>query len=74
LARPSLFREGKPGESIELRSVRVYVALEDTEIAKSYEPNVLQWQKGELEDIRKDDDSENPPMDGFFGKLFGGKK
>ena len=54
--------------------MRVYVALEDTEIAKSYEPNVLQWQKGELEDIRKDDDSENPPMDGFFGKLFGGKK
>lgn len=70
LNRPCLFKKAKRGEPVELRSLRVYVALEDTELAKNYEPNVLQWQKGELEEIRSDDDNPNH-MDGFFGKFFG---
>lgn len=69
----SLFRNTKRGTAVELKSLRVYVALEDTEIAKNYQPNALQWQKGELEQIRADDDNPNH-MDGFFGKIFGGKK
>ena len=69
----SLFRNAKRGTAVELKSLRVYVALEDTEIAKNYQPNALQWQKGELEQIRADDDNPNH-MDGFFGKIFGGKK
>lgn len=72
LNRPCLFKKAKRGEPVELRSLRVYVALEDTELAKNYEPNVLQWQKGELEEIRSDDDNPNH-MDGFFGKFFGKK-
>lgn len=68
-----LFKNTKRGTPVELKSLRVYVALEDTELAKSYQPNALQWQPGELEEIRKDDDDPNH-MDGFFGKLFGGKK
>ena len=43
------------GSAIELRSLRVYVALEDSELAKRYEPNMFQWKKGELENIRAGD-------------------
>lgn len=43
------------GSAIELRSLRVYVALEDSELAKKYEPNMFQWKKGELEKIRAGD-------------------
>jgi len=60
------------GERVGLKELRVYVAIEDTELAKNYKPNVLQFQDGELENIRKNDDEGR--MDGFFGKLFGGKK
>ena len=60
------------GESVGLKELRVYVAIEDTELAKNYKPNVLQFQDGELENIRKNDDEGR--MDGFFGKLFGGKQ
>jgi len=60
------------GEAVGLKELRVYVAIEDTELAKKYKPNVLQFQDGELEKIRKNDDEGR--MDGFFGKFFGGKK
>ena len=47
------------GSAIELRSLRVYVALEDSELAKKYEPNMFQWKKGELENIRAGDPGNN---------------
>ena len=68
-----MFANTKRGSPVELTELRVYVSLEDTEIAKNYQPNALQWQKGELEEIRSNDDDPNH-MDGFFGKLFGKKK
>jgi hypothetical protein len=69
----SLFRSG-PSGSVPIKELRVYVAVEETELAKNYKPNALQWGEGELEEIRKDDDDpEGPQMDGFFGKLFGKK-
>jgi len=43
------------GSAVALRSLRVYVALEDSELAKRYEPNMFQWKKGELENIRAGD-------------------
>ena len=68
-----MFANTKRGAPVELTELRVYVSLEDTEIAKNYQPNALQWQKGELEEIRSNDDDPNH-MDGFFGKFFGKKK
>jgi len=39
----------------EVVEVRVYVATEETELQKSYKPNLLQWQPGELERLREKD-------------------
>ena len=44
------------GSAVALKSLRVYVALEDSELAKNYEPNMFQWKKGELEAIRARDE------------------
>ena len=43
------------GGGAELKELRVYVALGDSDIAKNYIPNMFQWGKGELEEIRKND-------------------
>ena len=40
---------------VELKEVKVYVGAEETEIAKNYKPNMLQWQPDELEKLREDD-------------------
>jgi len=44
------------GKSADLVALQVYVGLEETEKAKNYEPNALQWQPGELEKIRESDE------------------
>ena len=46
---------GKGGGAVQLKELRVYVALGDSELAKNYQPNMFQWQKGELEKIRAND-------------------
>ena len=43
------------GGAAQLKELRVYVALGDSELAKNYVPNMFQWQKGELEKIREND-------------------
>lgn len=43
------------GGAVEIKSCRIYVALGDSQLAKSYEPNMFQWKKGELEGIRRND-------------------
>lgn len=40
---------------VAMKELRVYVAIGDTEMAKNYIPNIFQFQKGELEKLRKDD-------------------
>ncbi|KAK3259684.1 hypothetical protein CYMTET_31331, partial [Cymbomonas tetramitiformis] len=54
-ARPDGGRSLFNGKSADLTMCRVYVGLEETEKAKEYEPNMLQWQPGELEKIRESD-------------------
>lgn len=49
----SLF--GDEGNKAKLKYVRVYTGLGESEIAKNYKPNALQWQPGELERIREQD-------------------
>ena len=44
----SLFKTG-PSTPMALKELRVYVAVEETELAKNYKPNALQWGEGELE-------------------------
>jgi|TARA_B110000977_G_scaffold172918_2_gene225674 hypothetical protein len=66
----SLF--GKGG-AVELKSLRIYVALGDSDLAKSYEPNMFQWKKGELEGIRKNDPG-NLEGDGVEEKQSNGFK
>jgi hypothetical protein len=41
--------------TVRLKSLRVYVKLEDSELEKNYKPNVLQFQEGELEKLREND-------------------
>eukprot|EP00238_Polyblepharides_amylifera_P009615 CAMPEP_0196574268 /NCGR_PEP_ID=MMETSP1081-20130531/4017_1 /TAXON_ID=36882 /ORGANISM="Pyramimonas amylifera, Strain CCMP720" /LENGTH=276 /DNA_ID=CAMNT_0041892235 /DNA_START=263 /DNA_END=1093 /DNA_ORIENTATION=+ len=43
------------GANAELLELRVYVGLEETEKAKNYTPNMIQFQKGELQKIRGND-------------------
>ena len=52
----TLFRGQDPSTPKALKDLRVYVATEETELAKNYKPNAFQWQEGELEEIRKNDD------------------
>ena len=58
---------------MELKSLRIYVALGDSDLAKSYEPNMFQWKKGELEGIRKNDPG-NLEGDGVEEKQSNGFK
>ena len=51
----SLFTEQEM-KSADLVALQVYVGLEETDKAKSYQPNALQWQPGELEKIRETDE------------------
>jgi len=51
----SLFSSQEKG-SAEIVALQVFVGLEESNKAKEYEPNMLQWQKGELEKIREKDD------------------
>lgn len=51
----SLFLKAE-AKGAQLVALRVYVGLEETEKAQSYAPNMLQWQPGELEKIRENDD------------------
>ena len=50
---------GKGGGAVQLKELRVYVALGDSDLAKNYQPNMFQWQKGELEKIRENDNNNN---------------
>mmetsp|Transcript_41960 Transcript_41960/g.133922 ORF Transcript_41960/g.133922 Transcript_41960/m.133922 type:complete len:192 (-) Transcript_41960:672-1247(-) len=43
------------GSSAEVVELKIFVGLEETAKAKDYKPNMLQWQKGELEGIREKD-------------------
>ena len=43
------------GGAAQLKTLRVYVALGDSELAKNYVPNMFQFGKGELEKIREND-------------------
>ena len=43
---------------MQLKELKVYVALGDSEMAKNYVPNMFQWQKGELEKIREKDNKQ----------------
>jgi hypothetical protein len=52
--------------AVGLKSLRIYVALEDSELAKNYEPNAFQWKKGELEKVRAKDSADG----GGSGKAF----
>ena len=52
-----------------MKTLRVYVALEDSELAKNYVPNMFQFGKGELEKIR-----ENDPKPGSVDEADGGFK
>ena len=46
---------GGGGGAAQLRELRVYVALGDSEKAKNYVPNMFQFGKGELEKLREND-------------------
>ena len=49
---------GGGGGAVQLKELKVYVALGDSEMAKNYVPNMFQWQKGELEKIREKDNKQ----------------
>ena len=51
----SLFSE-EEGGSAKLASVRIYVGLGESAKAAAYSPSMLQWQPGQLEEIRKQDE------------------
>mmetsp|Transcript_5043 Transcript_5043/g.12669 ORF Transcript_5043/g.12669 Transcript_5043/m.12669 type:complete len:370 (+) Transcript_5043:91-1200(+) len=51
---------GDPSTQVPLKELRVYVATEETELAKNYKPNMFQWGEGELEKIRANDSKEPP--------------
>ena len=59
------------GSAVALRSLRVYVALDDSELAKNYEPNVFQWRKGELEAIRARDARDEAAVSGRDARAAG---
>ena len=60
----SLFGD-QNGSAVQLKSLRVYVSLGDSEKAKNYEPNMFQWKKGELEAIRaRDPDNRDATEEG----------
>lgn len=58
---------GDPSTPVGLRELRCYVAVEETELARNYKPNAFQWQEGELEEIRKNDDGDG---DSLLDKIF----
>ncbi|WZN60700.1 TLDc domain-containing protein [Chloropicon roscoffensis] len=58
---------GDPSTPVGLQELRVYVAMEETELARNYKPNAFQWQEGELEEIRKNDDGDG---DSLLDKIF----
>ena len=43
------------------------LVVEETELARNYKPNAFQWQEGELEEIRKNDDGDG---DSLLDKIF----
>lgn len=47
--------KGSKSATVSLKSVRVYVKLEDSELERNYKPNALQFRKGELERLREND-------------------
>ncbi|UPR01099.1 TLDc domain-containing protein [Chloropicon primus] len=70
----TLFKGSDPSTPVRLKDLRVYVAVEETELAKNYKPNAFQWQEGELEELRKNDDKDvDGEEPGLFDKLFGRK-
>jgi len=48
-------RGSSKSTTVRLKSLRVYVKLEDSELEKNYKPNALQFQEGELEKLREND-------------------
>ena len=68
----SMFRVD-PAIPVQIKDLRVYVAIEETELAKNYKPNLFQWGEGELEEIRKNDDLPKEEKNDFFGGIFGDK-
>ncbi|ACO63871.1 predicted protein [Micromonas commoda] len=52
---------GGGGGAAQLRDLRVYVALGDSEKAKNYVPNMFQFGKGELEKLRENDPKPGEP-------------
>lgn len=53
----TLFSEAEGTGPVPLSAVRVYVGLGESAKASAYAPNALQFQGGELERLRKDDDA-----------------
>ena len=48
-------RGSSKNTTVRLKSLRVYVKLEDSELEKNYKPNAFQFQDGELEKLREND-------------------
>ncbi len=62
--------------AVPLKELRVYVATEETELAKNYKPNMFQWGEGELEKIRANDfkgEKREAPPKGSSAKREGGE-
>ena len=70
----SLFGGGvsKGGGTVGLKSLRVYVGLGESDLARDYEPNMFQWKKGELEEVRKNDPKPTGSVDEGDGGGRGG--